>query len=105
MMFPCQNVDPDDTANGNDEYLRADYGISCSSDRYYMGRAYAIVMIFVYPVGVPVFYFWLLFSHRQDITSRFSTAVHSHYKTEYCNIIQTLSSVANQNQTSIRIFR
>jgi hypothetical protein len=71
MMFPCQNVDPDEATAGDDEYLRADYSISCSSDRYYVGCAYAIAMIFVYPIGVPVFYFWLLYSHQQDITSRF----------------------------------
>lgn len=71
-MFPCQNVDPDESTGGEDEYLRADYSIACNSDRYYFGRAYAIVMIFVYPVGIPAFYFWLLYSCRQEIISRFN---------------------------------
>ena len=50
-MFPCNNVDPESVADGPNQYLIADYSISCSSPRYAFGVAWATVMIFVYPVG------------------------------------------------------
>ena len=28
--------------------------INCKSSRYYFGIGYALVMIFVYPIGIPV---------------------------------------------------
>jgi hypothetical protein len=50
-MFPCNNVDPESVADGPNQYLIADYSISCSSPRYAFGVVWATVMIFVYPVG------------------------------------------------------
>jgi hypothetical protein len=72
--FSCQNIDPDDASGSADSsdnyYMRADYSISCSSARYAYGRGYAISMIFVYPVGIPALYFYLLWSKRALIMAK-----------------------------------
>ena len=56
-MFPCENIDPNNEDNLPDYYLIADLSIECSSDRYKTGQNFAIFMIFVYPIGIPAFYF------------------------------------------------
>jgi hypothetical protein len=70
--FSCVDLDPDEPGG---RYLQADYSISCDSDRYEWGKQYAIVMVFVYPLGVTCYYFWLLYSHRHAIQNRKSRAV------------------------------
>jgi hypothetical protein len=66
-MFPCQNVD---TQEEDQYYLRNDLSISCSSERYTTGVTIAAFMIVVYPFGIPAFYFWQLFLHRDLIRYR-----------------------------------
>lgn len=70
--FNCQDLDP--SSHGG-RYLRSDYSISCESARYEWGRNYAVWMVFVYPVGVTCYYFWLLYSHRGAIRNRESVAL------------------------------
>jgi hypothetical protein len=50
--------------------MTADYSVSCSSEKYRFGFVWACVMIFVYPIGCPAYYFYLLFNVRHEITSR-----------------------------------
>ena len=72
QTFSCKNVDPDDVeSEADDRYMSADYSISCETNRYKFGLAYAICALFVYPIGVPTLYFVLLYRIRQDISSRF----------------------------------
>ena len=69
--FGCQNVDPDDADSLSDNYyLRSDYSISCNSDRYAYGVAWASVMLVVYPLGVPLLYLYLLYNAREVISQR-----------------------------------
>lgn len=70
QMFSCQNVDEDNDDPGANYYLRADYSVSCESDRYYFGLSWAIVMLFVYPLGIPMFYFYLLYRTKYYIATR-----------------------------------
>ena len=44
--------------------------ISCTSDYYYRGVAYASIMIIVYPIGVPLLYFALLHANKDEIMNR-----------------------------------
>jgi hypothetical protein len=60
-FFECQNVDPDGVILGSQRYMTADYSISCDSNRRYFGLVWNIIMIFVYPVGIPVMYLTLLY--------------------------------------------
>lgn len=68
--FRCLNVDPDNVSSGGDSYMRADYSISCHSSRYHFAVGWALMMILVYVLGVPAFYFYLLYSNRSAIISR-----------------------------------
>ena len=75
QTFLCTNIDPlHETTNENNSFLTADMNISCKSDYYYRGRAYAIFMIFVYPIGIPCMYMYLLNSHRNEIEKRLNVA-------------------------------
>jgi hypothetical protein len=46
----CVDTDPDDVEPGNDVYLVADLGLSCTSEKYRFGQTWALAMIFVYPI-------------------------------------------------------
>jgi hypothetical protein len=60
-------IDPDDSLPGTPKYLRNDLSISCSSSRYNLGFAWAVVMIFIYPVGITVLYAYVLWVNREAI--------------------------------------
>ena len=59
LVFSCDS----DFEDGQ-SFLRADYGISCASDTYRAFRAYAVLMIGVYPIGVPLLYAISLYRAR-----------------------------------------
>ena len=75
QTFSCQDVDPDDVDSGDDRYMTVDYSVSCSSSKYEFGFIWAIVSILVYPVGIPAYYFYILYSVRHDIMSRGDSVV------------------------------
>ena len=54
QCFPVEEV------HGNARYLRADASIDCDAAAHRGITAYAIVMMFVYPLGTPVLYIFLL---------------------------------------------
>ena len=69
--FICTNVDPDsEDSASSDSFLTADMSISCTSHYYYNYVAYAVVMVFVYPIGIPAMYFYLLYQNRKEIMER-----------------------------------
>jgi hypothetical protein len=70
QMFSCQDVDPDNDVSGDDEYMTVDYSVSCSSSKYHFGFAWAIASILVYPIGVPAYYFYVLYTSREMIQNR-----------------------------------
>jgi hypothetical protein len=71
QIFSCQDVNPDDVESGYDRYyMTVDYNMSCSSSKYRFGLGWAIASIFVYPVGIPSYYFYILYSARDDIKNR-----------------------------------
>lgn len=59
--------DQDDLPN---YYLRADLSIDCDSSRYRQGVAITSIMIFVYPIGIPLIYFYILYKRREKIMKR-----------------------------------
>lgn len=70
QVFSCEDVDPDDAADGEDRFMMADYSVSCSSSEYYFGFFWAVGSVVVYPIGIPAYYLYLLFSERTDIMCR-----------------------------------
>jgi hypothetical protein len=69
-MFPCQNIDPNNEDELPNMFLVADLSIDCESSRYETGVVIAVVMIFVYPIGIPAFYFYSLYKKREEINNR-----------------------------------
>lgn len=61
QTFVCERLD-----TGVD-YLRADYSLTCYTGVHKAMMVYAGLMIFVYPVGIPVVYAWWLLSNRHDL--------------------------------------
>ncbi|CAM9541659.1 unnamed protein product, partial [Laminaria digitata] len=61
QTFVCDSLD-----DGND-YLRADYSITCNTERHTAYTACAWLMVLVYPVGVPAFFAFWLVSHRREL--------------------------------------
>lgn len=59
-MFVCIKVE-------SESYLLADINIICYSSYWYKGVLYASLMIFIYPVGIPMSYLWLLYQVKHDI--------------------------------------
>jgi hypothetical protein len=51
----------------NDSWLRADYSITCDSDRYKAYRVYGVSMILLYPLGIPALYIYMLWRHRVNL--------------------------------------
>lgn len=47
--------------------LRADLSINCGSDAHEMARYFATIMVLLYPVGIPLIFFWNLFKNREAI--------------------------------------
>ncbi|GMH49413.1 hypothetical protein TL16_g00510 [Triparma laevis f. inornata] len=60
-FFPCDEMDD------GEKWLRADYSISCKAwDRTSMA-IFSVVMVGVYPIGVPALYFYLLAKNKARI--------------------------------------
>ena len=57
----CETLDTDVS------YLRADYSLTCSTSVHTAWKAYAGLMIMVYPIGIPAVFAWLLVSNRHSI--------------------------------------
>ena len=57
--FACRDFE-----GGYGSFLKVDYKIDCDSDENATYMAYAMLMILVYPIGVPFVYFVLLYRKR-----------------------------------------
>jgi hypothetical protein len=64
QTFAC-----DQFSDVGQSWLRADYSILCTSATHRGYQAYAAVMIFVYPLGIPALYAWLLWRNKEHITA------------------------------------
>lgn len=71
QTFACDELD-----DGN-SYLRADYSLSCLTPRHSWYKAYALVMVAIYPVGIAAVFACLLGRYRHDLVrSDRDTLVH-----------------------------
>ncbi len=68
QIFRCTDIDPDNEDSLNDLYLSVDLSVSCNSQEYKTAVIYAVFMVFVYPVGIPLAYYILLNKHKDDIS-------------------------------------
>ncbi|GMI14345.1 hypothetical protein TrVE_jg11238 [Triparma verrucosa] len=60
--YNCKTYGDDPT-----EYLVSDQSLSCGSEQHQVYVLYASIMIFVYPVGIPLLYFVLLWMKRKQL--------------------------------------
>lgn len=58
-VFVCENI-------YGTNYLLADFSKVCAGDEWQNYRNYAIFMIFVYPLGIPAFFFFMLWRYRRQ---------------------------------------
>lgn len=71
QTFVCETLDD------GVPYLRADYSTTCDTDTYAKYRAYAILMVCVYPIGLPAILSWWLLRNRVHlIEARREVLVH-----------------------------
>jgi len=59
--FVCEDFD-----NG-DSLLRADYSVNCDSSEYTYIYSLAIIMIFIYPIGIPLSYLFILWTYKDQL--------------------------------------
>eukprot|EP01033_Poteriospumella_lacustris_P001000 gene1001-722_t len=77
VMFPfaffnCTDIDPykENPELSSSRFMTADMRISCDSAYYLSWIPYTIAMIVVYPIGIPLTYFLVLYAHREEISTR-----------------------------------
>lgn len=60
-----------DLADGGEvSYLAKDLSISCDSQRYKQAYPFAVTMLFVYPIGIPLIYMVVLLHKRHTLTDK-----------------------------------
>jgi hypothetical protein len=67
---PTVNIDPDGLTGQPQRFMRNDLNISANSNRYRFGLAWAAIFIIVYPIGVPLLYFYVLYHNRKKIRAK-----------------------------------
>ena len=65
---PCDNLG--EKYHGSDSYMHDDYSVSCKSARRVFILAYAALMVLVYPVGIPLVSFCLMWRHREKLNPK-----------------------------------
>ena len=65
---PCDQLD--ENYHGSDSYMHDDYSVSCKSARRVFILAYAALMVLVYPVGIPLVSFCLMWRHREQLNPK-----------------------------------
>ena len=63
QTFACEHLDD------GKKYLRADYRIECDGSKHQAFEFFAYIMFAVYPVGIPLFYSYLLFESRRVLVN------------------------------------
>jgi len=71
-VFNCFQCDtfpiPKEDGGGQLQFLFKDYSVNCSSSLYKQFQVYAIVMILIYPIGIPLFYASVLYVNRAALS-------------------------------------
>jgi len=50
-------------------YLVKDLRVECYTDKWYTFAYVAIPLVLVYPIGIPAYFFYLLYKHRDDLNT------------------------------------
>ncbi|KAH8049874.1 sulfotransferase [Aureococcus anophagefferens] len=80
QYFGCMSYDLGDWAPRGDGWARqrddlrilvADPTVDCDGARYGHWLVYVLLMVAIYPLGTPLFYFFILWSKRKDLNPKF----------------------------------
>jgi hypothetical protein len=64
-------VDPDGVSSlDNPYFMTNDLSISCASERYLFGVAWATFMVVVYPIAFPALYFLILYANKEELMDK-----------------------------------
>jgi hypothetical protein len=74
QTFACDTID--DSATVKTSCLRADYSIQCGTSEHQSYIVYAVVLVFIYPVGIPALYAWLLWKNKHELSSKTDASEH-----------------------------
>ena len=66
QYFKCHEFPEAD--GGKRRFLYKDYSLDCDSTRYKRYVPYAITMIVIFPIGIPLFYWVVLWQHRHVLS-------------------------------------
>lgn len=67
-FFKCDEFD--EVPGGPERYLMEDYSVDCDSPRYRAYVGFAGIMIFIYPIGIPLMYAALVWQHKKTLISK-----------------------------------
>jgi len=66
QYFKCHEFPEAD--GGTRRFLYKDYSVDCDSSRYNFYIPYALLMILIYPIGIPLFYWVMLRQHKHVLS-------------------------------------
>ena len=66
-FFSCVKFDQAGRDPSMMKVLMADMSIDCRSDRYKQTSIYVWIMVAIYPIGIPLAAFYVLYTHRRQI--------------------------------------
>ena len=99
---------------GKERYLRVDYKVNCDSKEYIAMLPYALAMIFVYPLGIPLMYGSLLIQHAPTLRDKqkllieaaneFPNVGHVLFLVEACKYIMFYSCVYHLTNIIVWLF-
>eukprot|EP01033_Poteriospumella_lacustris_P005490 gene5490-3912_t len=96
-VFECETFDD------GSSFLVADYSIDCSDPRYAFYRVYGVVMICVYPVGIPLAYAAILVRHRHRINPDWRRVIDAREKAVVSNhVVQREKAKVRKTYEEIR---
>ena len=92
-VFRCNGYETD--ADGNmDYYLAVDYSINCSSTRYEALFATSLVMMLIYPIGIPLIFGVLLWNDRHELMNPDLVVILNRHKGQRVSLL----SAAERNE-------
>ena len=73
-VWECETIQLDASTNEDIRFLRDDLSIICdTSDEHKVATYAAAVLVLIWPIGMPLLYFWLVWKCREDIKSGMPT--------------------------------
>lgn len=74
-MIPCKNVAAESryanyVGDSSEYYMANDLRVRCDSGEYQFGVVWAVIMMFVYPIGLPYLYYSILKYYQLQIEER-----------------------------------